>query len=258
MRRIYLSKRAVEGDNRIIEQEVATYLVNKMTECVQNSGATPQAPTEELLEGYLCSCAQHTPPSFSAADGSIDDGALVHIFRWCTAALASHHTDSYHILVSTFHAALYLSSVSFLSNPTPSVLRTCFRLFACHTLSQPASSISASDLQVLHAKILEVVGRLLPQAVKLVDAWAVPDWLSDSYLGRYDGIVYEHLFDQAHRKDPLNRTTFKVDWRSDEVVLGSRVDGGRRLLAKYEDIEIATNLGRLRKLGSGNSGQPCI
>ncbi|KAL5428065.1 hypothetical protein PMIN06_001691 [Paraphaeosphaeria minitans] len=88
MRRIYLSKRAVEGDNRIIEQEVATYLVNKMTECVQNSGATPQAPTEELLEGYLCSCAQHTPPSFSAADGSIDDGALVHIFRWCTAALA--------------------------------------------------------------------------------------------------------------------------------------------------------------------------
>ncbi|KAL5380263.1 hypothetical protein DPSP01_007838 [Paraphaeosphaeria sporulosa] len=256
----YLSKPTVEGDNWMITQQVAAYLIKKTTECVQNVASATQDPTEELLKDYLRGRAQHTPPSFLAADGSIDDDALVQIFRWRAAALAYaayqarveekkpwtslmiqlhnlSHAYSYHILVSTFRTALSSSSVTSLSNPTPSVLRTCFRLFALHTLSQSASSflltssISASDLQVLDAKILEVMGELRPHAVKLVDAWAVPDWLLDSALGRYDGKVYEDLFERAHRKNPLNRTTFNVDWRSEEVVLGSG-DGGRQLLAK--------------------------
>jgi acyl-CoA oxidase len=80
-------------------------------------------------------------------------------------------------------------------------------------------------------KILEVMVELRPHAVKLVDAWAVPDWLLESALGRYDGKVYEELFEKAHRRNPLNKTTFNVDWRSEEVVLGSG-DGGKQLLAK--------------------------
>lgn len=256
----YLSKPTVEGDNWMITQQVAAYLIKKTTECVQNAGAAPKDPTEDLLKDYLRGRAQHIPPSFLAADGSIDDNALVQVFRWRAAALSFaayqsrvedkkpwtslmiqlhnlSHAYSYHILVSTFYAALSSSSVTSLSEPIPSVLRTCFRLFALHTLSQSASSflltssISASDLKVLDAKVLEVMGELRPHAVKLVDAWAVPDWLLNSALGRYDGRVYEDLFDRAHRKNPLNKTTFNVDWRSEEVVLGSG-DGGKQLLAK--------------------------
>lgn len=256
----YLSKPTVEGDNWMITQQVAAYLIKKMTECVQNAGASPQDPTEELLKGYLRGRAQHPPLSFLAADGSINDDALVNIFRWRAAALSYaayqarveekkpwtslmiqlhnlSHAYSFHILVSTFHAALSSYSVTCLSNPAPSVLRTCFRLFTLQTLSQSASSflltssILASDLQALDAKILEVMTELRPHAVKLVDAWAVPDWLLDSALGRYDGKVYEELFERAHRKNPLNRTTFNVDWRSEEVVLGGG-DGEKQLLAK--------------------------
>jgi acyl-CoA oxidase len=258
--RSYLSKPTVEGDNWMITQQVAAYLIKKMTLCVQNEGAAPQDPTEELFKGFLRDRDHHTPRSLLAADGSINDDALVQIFRWRAAALSYaayqarmeekkpwtslmiqlhnlSHAYSYHILVSTFYAALSSSSVTSLSNTIPSVLRTCFRLFALHTLSQASasflltSSVSTSDLQVLDVKILEVMVELRPHAVKLVDAWAVPDWLLESALGRYDGKVYEELFDKAHRRNPLNGTTFNVDWRSEEVVLGSG-DGGKPLLAK--------------------------
>ena len=124
-----------------------------------------------------------------------------------------------------------------LSHPTPSVLRTCFRLFSLHTLSQFSTSFLLTDaiswqaVQALDGKILELMQELRPHAVKLVDAWAIPDWLLDSAWGRDDGKVYEELFGRAPREGPLNDTTFNVDWRSDEIVLGSG-DGGRHVLAK--------------------------
>lgn len=42
-----------------------------------------------------------------------------------------------------------------------------------------------------------------------------------SALGRYDGLVYEDLFNRAHRLNPLNALTFNPDYKSDEIVLGS-------------------------------------
>lgn len=50
----------------------------------------------------------------------------------------------------------------------------------------------------------------------------------DSALGRYDGKVYEELFDRAHRRNPLNKETFNPDYRTDELVLGSG-DAGKIL-----------------------------
>lgn len=256
----YLSKPTVEGDNWMITQQVAAYLIKKTTHCIQNLSSQAEDPTDELLYSHLRNRAQHQPLTFLNPDGSINDDAIVHIFAWRAAALSYaayeqrviknkpwtelmiqlhslSHAYSFHVLVSTFHAALSSPSVTSLSSPTPSILRTCFRLFALHTLSQASasflltSSIRLAELEALDAKILETMAELRPHAVKLVDAWAIPDWLLDSALGRYDGRVYEDLFDRAHRKNPLNGTTFNVDWRSEEIVLGS-ADQARHLLAK--------------------------
>lgn len=71
------------------------------------------------------------------------------------------------------------------------------------------------------------MAEIRPHAVRLVDAWAMPEYLLDSALGRSDGKVYEALFDKAHRGNPLNRVTFNWDWRSEEIVLGSG-EGWRR------------------------------
>jgi acyl-CoA oxidase len=139
------------------------------------------------------------------------------------------------ILVTTFYNAF--SSISNLSQPTPSVLRTCFRLYALYTLDQFASSftmttaVSAESVYTLQDVILELMAELRPHAVKLVDGWSIPDFVLNSALGRSDGKVYEELFDMAHRRNPLNKVTFNPDYRSEEIVLGSG-DGGKHVLAK--------------------------
>jgi acyl-CoA oxidase len=93
------------------------------------------------------------------------------------------------------------------------------------------TAITPESVYTLQDTILQLMTELRPHAVKLVDAWSIPDWLLDSALGRSDGKVYEELFDMAHRRNPLNRVTFNPDWRTDEIVLGSG-DGGKQLLAK--------------------------
>ena len=47
----------------------------------------------------------------------------------------------------------------------------------------------------------------------------------DSALGRYDGRVYEDLYNRAHRLNPLNRITFNPNYWEDEIIKGSGDDG---------------------------------
>lgn len=54
-------------------------------------------------------------------------------------------------------------------------------------------------------RIKELLSLLRPNAVALVDAFDFPDKKLRSVLGRYDGNVYENLFDWA-RRSPLNAT----------------------------------------------------
>lgn len=139
------------------------------------------------------------------------------------------------MLVRNFAAALRNSP---LPMETASVLESLFQLFALYTMDADARAFSttnaviSSSLDGLQDAILVLMSeKIRPHAVKLVDSWAMPDYLLDSALGRYDGNVYEDLYDRAHRQNPLNRVTFNVDWESDEIVKGSG-DGGRHILAK--------------------------
>lgn len=59
-------------------------------------------------------------------------------------------------------------------------------------------------------------------------------WLitkSTSALGRYDGRVYEDLYNRAHRLNPLNEITFNPNYWEDEIVKGSQ-DTGNSVLSK--------------------------
>jgi acyl-CoA oxidase len=42
-----------------------------------------------------------------------------------------------------------------------------------------------------------------------------------SALGRYDGRVYEDLFNRAHRLNPLNKVTVNPNYLEDEIVKGA-------------------------------------
>lgn len=139
------------------------------------------------------------------------------------------------ILVVNFHEALQLSP---LSTHTAETMAHLFQLYSLFTIDADARTFSTTkavtpnSLDALSDTILVLMTeKIRPHAVKLVDNWAFPDYILDSALGRYDGKVYEDLFDRAHRQNPLNRTVFNVDWESDEIVKGIG-DGGRHLLAK--------------------------
>ncbi len=44
--------------------------------------------------------------------------------------------------------------------------------------------------------VRNLLGEIRPDAVSIVDAFNIPDFILDSPLGRYDGNVYEHWFEQ--------------------------------------------------------------
>lgn len=255
----YLSKPTVEGDNWMITQQVAAYLIKKMTDNIANPDRPPKDPTDELFQYYLRNRGHRIPQSVVKDNGNTDDQTIVDVFQWRAADLSYrayqarvvekkpwtklmiqlHNLSraySEQILVTNFYNS-FSSTATTLSGPTPAVLRTCFRLYALYTLDTFASSftmttaVSAESVYGLQDAILGLMGELRPHAVKLVDAWSIPDWLLNSALGRSDGKVYEELFDMAHRRNPLNRVTFNPDWRSEEIVLGSG-DGARQVLAK--------------------------
>ncbi|XP_029359037.1 peroxisomal acyl-coenzyme A oxidase 1 isoform X4 [Echeneis naucrates] len=92
-----------------------------------------------------------------------------------------------------------------------SVLSTLALLYALHGITQnsgdflQAGLLSVPQMMLISARIKELLSQLRPNAVALVDAFDIRDKKLNSVLGRYDGNVYEHLFEWA-RRSPLNST----------------------------------------------------
>ncbi|KIW26553.1 uncharacterized protein PV07_09639 [Cladophialophora immunda] len=252
----YLSKPTVEGDNWMITQQVARYLIKKVKEQAHAPASRSLSQTEAHIKTYLS--AQTREPKFNVLKS---DQAIVDAFNWRMACLACRAYDAREIqkkswnslliefhklsraysqamLVSNFYSAIagHSNDIALLDPPTRSVLLDLFRLFALHTMDseardfQNSGAVSSEDLNELPARVLELMERIRPHAVRLVDGWAIPDYLLDSALGRYDGQVYEDLFHRAHVLNPLNRVTFNPDYKTDEIVMGSG-DAGQ-ILAK--------------------------
>ncbi|TKA71347.1 hypothetical protein B0A55_05124 [Friedmanniomyces simplex] len=248
----YLSKPTVEGDNWMITQQVARSLIKKVGEAIAAPDRTAASSTDACLMVF-----QKDQRKTTAASILRDDAAIVAAFEnrmawmafrahrlrevekrsWNSLLIDFHKLSraySQCILVTSFYKALDADEVP--AGPTRAVLFDLFRLFAFTTMDadsrefQQSGAVAATDLDALQERILELMGRIRPHAVRLVDAFALPDYLLDSALGRYDGKVYEQLFYNAHVLNPLNRTTFNPDYRSDEIVMGSG-DGGA-ILAK--------------------------
>uniref|UniRef100_A0A668A2Q4 Acyl-coenzyme A oxidase n=1 Tax=Myripristis murdjan TaxID=586833 RepID=A0A668A2Q4_9TELE len=92
-----------------------------------------------------------------------------------------------------------------------SVLSTLALLYALQGIAQNSGDFLQNNIvdvpQVLQVsvRIKELLSQLRPNAVALVDAFDYHDEMLKSVLGRYDGNVYENLFEWA-RRSPLNRT----------------------------------------------------
>jgi acyl-CoA oxidase len=83
----YLSKPTVEGDNWMITQQVAAYLIKKMTAAVKDPNAATKDPTDKLLQFYLKNRGHRVPQPVSKG-GVISDEAVVEVFQWRAADLS--------------------------------------------------------------------------------------------------------------------------------------------------------------------------
>jgi len=86
-----------------------------------------------------------------------------------------------------------------------------FSLLACDVLERLGIELledgylSTAQLNMIREQSRKCLHMLRPNAVALVDAWDFSDCFLNSALGRYDGNVYEALYEMAQR-NPLNKT----------------------------------------------------
>ncbi|KAK5676626.1 hypothetical protein LTS10_010927 [Elasticomyces elasticus] len=252
----YLSKPTVEGDNWMITQQTASYLIKRMASAV-SSKSKPEDEVDEACRGWLKDEHNKNVPTLKVLH---DDQAIVQAFHrrsryltyqayvarevkkqsWNSLLLQLRkvsHAESQSILVTNFYDALHTDQ-SQVSPTLKGHLTTLFRLFAYYTMDAEArdflkaNAVADADLDELPTLIQQLMSDIRPHAVRLVDSWKVPDFLLDSALGRSDGKVYEDLFNRAHRLNPLNELTFNPHYKSDETVMGKGSDELQKILAR--------------------------
>ncbi|RLN98601.1 hypothetical protein BBJ28_00007201 [Nothophytophthora sp. Chile5] len=131
--------------------------------------------------------------------------------------LANAYT--YLVLVTNFVEAVRspstLTSERLSSAEILHVLQLLCRLFTLTQLDTFAGEFIESgcvfptDMPLIRANIEELLVQIRPHAVTLVDGFNLSDHVLNSTLGRYDGNVYEALYESAQH-DPLNHSSDKV------------------------------------------------
>ncbi|XP_028674798.1 peroxisomal acyl-coenzyme A oxidase 1 isoform X2 [Erpetoichthys calabaricus] len=92
-----------------------------------------------------------------------------------------------------------------------SALYSLAHLYALHGVYQntgdflQAGLLTVPQLTQVTQQLKELLSQIRPNSVALVDAFDYRDEMLNSVLGRYDGNVYDNMFEWA-RKSPLNQT----------------------------------------------------
>merc|ERR1712146_167726 len=68
-----------------------------------------------------------------------------------------------------------------------------------------------SDVDSILDRINQLLEAIRPDAVGLTDGFGITDWNLKSTLGRYDGNVYEAIYEEA-KLSPLNDSPKMVGW----------------------------------------------
>lgn len=236
----YLPTATWEGDNYMLTQQVARYLLKSARSVLK--GNEPTNDTTSILANFLARQDQG-----AAFDVLGNDADIVAAYAWRSAFLtfeALKHRDeqkkawndllvdfyrlsrahSQYMVVKNFYETLQNSSTSDLDPETLGIMHKLFRLYALHTLESEASefytssAVTVRQIQLARTNaVMKLLQEIRPHAVRLVDAWDFPDWQLDSSLGRYDGKVYEDMFYRAAELNPLNKVI--VDPYPDSVTL---------------------------------------
>ncbi|KTG40569.1 hypothetical protein cypCar_00009352 [Cyprinus carpio] len=203
-----------EGENTVMMLQTARYLVKSYK----------QARAGQQLTGtvsYLNEPQSRIQPLSVSSQPTVvninDLASLVEAYKFrasnCARIMvAEKHWEQveahcHYVVVKLFAAKL--SEIG--DTAVHSVLSTLALLYALHGVALnsgdflQAGLFTVPQLAQISQRLKGLLSELRPNAVALVDAFDYRDEMLNSALGRYDGNVYEHMFEWAKRS-PLNHT----------------------------------------------------
>lgn len=199
-----------EGENRVLARQAARSLI-KAVQSSMYEGAnaylgedqhgrwaeTTGAPADEVLEILLKLHSRRAQAAvrFAARRGAsgIDE-------------VRASRAHSQRFILEQFIAAI--PDAPDAARP---VLRALCELHGLHNMITDlgdfleSQAVAPNEVPALRERFGTALALLRPDAIPLVDAFDLPDFLLDSALGRYDGRVYEAVLEKVD-ENPLNKT----------------------------------------------------
>jgi acyl-CoA oxidase len=217
-----------EGDNTILTLQLGRYLISSYREAVKGKKLSPgvgylnnrntligkrcgakslEAIVDPavIIEGWQVVCANVVQNAALEFEGCIKRGLETDdAYEQCSQSrLYAAKLHSYGYLFNRF-----VDGVSKVEGNLKSVLMDVCLLYGFYTVEENAGAFlqyeyfTPKQMEFIRSKTNSLCASVREQAIPLVDSFNLSDYMVNSPLGRADGNVYEHYFDQVKRSNP--------------------------------------------------------
>ncbi|TPX31171.1 acyl-CoA oxidase [Synchytrium microbalum] len=222
----------VEGDNWVLTQQTTRYLLNVYRTLRQSKGAsTSTASANRYIAATFSPDFDARRMTATSDSDLLTPQVLIDAYAYRAGKLVRDLAESIDSGATTFaeslvdvyrlskaHCQLFVVECFFRNLETlkakanaeiVKVLTTLANLYALHCMEIELGEflgsgyVSPKQGDMVRRNVRSLTKDVRPNAVALVDAWVLPDFLLNSSLGRQDGRVYEHMFEWA-AEEPLN------------------------------------------------------
>ncbi|KAI8347323.1 acyl-CoA dehydrogenase/oxidase C-terminal [Blakeslea trispora] len=220
-----------EGDNTILTLQLGRYLINSYREACQGKPVSPgvsylsdvdnllnqhsQAETQEdvlsiemIIEGWHVVCAHVVRAASLEFEECLQQGMDVDdAYEQCSQSrLYAAKLHSFGYLFNRF-----VDGIQKTKDENHAILiKTCL-LYGLHFIEENAGAflqcqyLTSTQMTFVRAAVNRLCKEVREQSIPLVDAFNLSDYVINSPLGRKDGDVYTHYFNQVKRSNPQEK-----------------------------------------------------